>query len=291
MFCLSAFLCQFCFSIHNESAPSASGTLAPTSHWFFLPSGNCDSYFALLAPASKSCLYFSLSRSFCHSLHVCYSTKPPLLLLLSSVLPTPRKMPLLFTTPRREVFELTPEELNARSVHSTRISHMEDEISPKISVPELEQPMLPKHAGPSPFDGNAEAATTPPLQISTTRSPHSLSCPSSSSLIEILTPDELLRKNNPGPPQTPTSPSKSGRRDGIKPRSFVKVAMTYNKYGELVEESKLRHHPTPDELSVTQLLRVIRKKFHHDVSAHINTGPTEMRATPSYILLCLRNTG
>jgi hypothetical protein len=30
--------------------------------------------------------------------------------------------------------------------------------------------------------------------------------------------------------------------------------MAYDEYGELVEERKLRHHPTPDELSITQLL-------------------------------------
>jgi hypothetical protein len=45
--------------------------------------------------------------------------------------------------------------------------------------------------------------------------------------------------------------------------------MAYDKYGELVEESKLRHHQTPNELSATPLLRVITKKLYHQV----NTGP------------------
>jgi hypothetical protein len=187
-------------------------------------------------------------------------------------------MPLLFTTPSGEAFELTLEELNVRLVYLITTSHMADETCPKPSVPGLELPMLAQHAGASTFDSNGEASITPPLQTSTAQSPHSLSCASSSPLIEILTPDELLRKTSPDPSHTPTSPSRPGRRDGSKACSFVKVSMAYNEYGELMEECKLQHHPTPDKLSVTQLLRVIRKKFHHNVNARTKVHSTAHHA-------------
>jgi hypothetical protein len=178
-------------------------------------------------------------------------------------------MPLLFTTPTGEVFELTSEELPTGLKHTVFTADENNEATSRTSVTELELSLLPEQAGPSPLDGSADASTAPPAQTSTPRGPHRLCCRSASPLIEILTPDELLRKNSPDSPPTPTSPGKPGRCDGSKPRSFVKAAMAYDEYGELVEESKLRHHPTPNELSVTQLLRAIRKKFHHQV----NTGP------------------
>ncbi len=144
----------------------------------------------------------------------------------------------------------------------------------KPPAPEMNLPIrpLPKSGGPGPLDGTTEAAaaTPSPLSTPTEQSPHRQSCRSASPLIEILNPDELAHKNAPNPRRattTPvTSPIRPGRRDGTRPRSLVKVAMAYNEYGELVEEIKLQHHPTPNELSITQLLRVIRKKFHHTVS-------------------------
>jgi hypothetical protein len=56
-----------------------------------------------------------------------------------------------------------------------------------------------------------------------------------------------------------------GRNSKSKP-SLVTVTMVYNEYGELVDERTLRKSPKPEDLSVTQLLRVIKKAYHHDVS-------------------------
>jgi hypothetical protein len=43
--------------------------------------------------------------------------------------------------------------------------------------------------------------------------------------------------------------------------------MVYNEYGELVEESTLNQSPESTDMSVPQLLRVIKKGYHHDVSS------------------------
>ncbi|PMD43585.1 hypothetical protein L207DRAFT_300657 [Hyaloscypha variabilis F] len=186
-------------------------------------------------------------------------------------------MPLIFTTPTGEVFELTPETLPSHILHSIMLTDTYNPADFKPLAPEMNLPIrpLPKSGGPGPLDGTTEAATATPSPSSTPteQSPHRQSCGSASPLIEILNPDELAHKNAPNPRRaatTPvTSPIRPGRRDGTRPRSLVKVAMAYNEYGELMEEIKLQHHPTPDELSITQLLRVIRKKFHHTLREKI----------------------
>lgn len=143
---------------------------------------------------------------------------------------------------------------------------------------ELELPMLGKNLNPIGLVGSADGAPTPPPQKSKSRTYRSLSCRSCPPRIEILTPEEILRGNSSDPPQTPGSPSKPGGRDENKPRVFVKVAMAYDEYGQLVEESKLRHHPTTDELNLTHKLRVIKKKFHHEVRPNPNSTALNMRA-------------
>jgi hypothetical protein len=142
--------------------------------------------------------------------------------------------------------------------------------------------MLATDLDPIGLDGSADAAPTAPPQNSTSKSYRSLSCRSCPPLIEILTTEEILRRNSSDPPQTPGSPSKPGGRDGNKPCVFVKVAMAYDEYGQLVEESKLRHHPTTDELSLTHKLRVIKKKFHHEVRSRPNSTSLKMRAILRY---------
>jgi hypothetical protein len=47
--------------------------------------------------------------------------------------------------------------------------------------------------------------------------------------------------------------------------------MVYNEYGELVDERTLKHRPSPSELSVVQILRVIRKAYHHQVRKRLST--------------------
>jgi hypothetical protein len=177
-------------------------------------------------------------------------------------------MSLLFTTPTGEILELTPEEVSSGIVPSSAPSHDKDETSSKALVTKLDLPIQTRYSGLSPLDSSADSAVSPAPLISPMSAHSSSSCGSSSALIEIVTPNEL-RKYTKKTPQPSTISKQSGRCDGSKSRSLVKVAMAYDEYGELVEESKLRHHPTPDELSITQLLRVIKKKFHHEVSTRL----------------------
>jgi hypothetical protein len=77
-----------------------------------------------------------------------------------------------------------------------------NEATSRTSITELELSLLPKQADPSPLDGSADASTAPPAQTSTLQGPHRQCCGSASLLIEILTPDEMLRKSSPDSPQT-----------------------------------------------------------------------------------------
>lgn len=206
--------------------------------------------------------------------------RPSLVLLKSN--PVSEMPPILFTTPTGGIFELTLDELPSHPIHSTTATAMDGENST-----ETQEFQLPKHDNPGSLDGTRDSVTSPPLQVCTAQRSHSQSCVSSSPLIEILSPEELLRKNTPDTPQSPTSPSRRGRRDGSRPRYSVKVTMEYNEYGELVEESTLRHHPTPGELSVTQLLRTIRKRFHHEVSLSARSRSFESLPNASFKSLIL----
>jgi len=168
---------------------------------------------------------------------------------------------------------------------------MDEAVNFNVPTYQMKLPLLPKHSSPTPLDGTTESpAALVPVSTSTEQSPHSLSCGSASPLIEILQPDELARINTTNPPRPPRSPVKPGRRDGSRPRSLVKVSMVYNEYGELVEENKLQHHPTPDELNTTQLLRVIRKKFHHTVSASPEAiNPLNQCPEQNWMLTCFHS--
>jgi hypothetical protein len=142
-----------------------------------------------------------------------------------------------------------------------------DEVPSEATATEVELPILTKCGGPSPLDGSVDATGSLPPQASAKEAPQSLFCGSSSPLIKIVTIDELHNKYTA---DTPPAPANGLRRHGSKCRSIVKAPMAYNEYGELVEESTLRRHPTTDELNVTQLLRVIKKGAHHAVSTPPN---------------------
>lgn len=90
------------------------------------------------------------------------------------------------------------------------------------------------------------------------------SCRSTSPLIRIISPEEMEQKA-----AVKTSLSRSpGKSPKRKPADdYVMVKMAYNEYGELVDELWLNKEPDSESLNVTQLLRTIKKRFHHDVSA------------------------
>ncbi len=95
------------------------------------------------------------------------------------------------------------------------------------------------------------------------RSPRRVhSCGDSVPLIEFISPDELLNMHCKASSSKATF-LKHPRQDP----TLAKVSMVYNEYGELVREEALYRHPSSSDLNKTQLLRVIKKAYHHAVSS------------------------
>lgn len=137
-------------------------------------------------------------------------------------------------------------------------------VTSDVSGDELILPILP---GP-PFAPPDEASSIPhTLQSCSYPQLPAPGCPSCRPLIKIVGREE--RPVNPAARGT-VSPviSEQGitKRDGNKTEGLIDPKMVYNEYGELVEKSFLKQSPESTDLSVTQLLRAIKKAYHHDVS-------------------------
>lgn len=122
--------------------------------------------------------------------------------------------------------------------------------------------------GISTFDSMPDPFAAPLLD----RSRHALrnTCyPSSTPLVEVISSEPLLvalrpariEPLEPDPVIMPTS----RRASRVRPDT-LDVSMVYNEYGELVDANANLNSPTTSELSVTEILRVIKKAFRHDVS-------------------------
>jgi hypothetical protein len=137
-------------------------------------------------------------------------------------------------------------------------------VTSDTSGDEMILPILP---GP-PIAPYHEASSTPQaLQSFCHRQPPAPGCPNCRPLIKIVSKEE--REANPtanGTVSPVTAEQGSTKRDRSRTEGLIDPKMVYNEYGELVEESSLDNSPEPTDLSVTQLLRVIKKDYHHDVS-------------------------
>jgi hypothetical protein len=127
--------------------------------------------------------------------------------------------------------------------------------------------ILPILSGPpiAPYDG--APSTSQALQDCSHSQFPTPGCPSCCPLVRIVSKEE--RQVNPtanGTVSPVTSEQGTTKRDGSRNEGFIDPKMVYNEYGELVEESSLKQSPESTDLSVTQLLRVIKKGYHHDVS-------------------------
>jgi hypothetical protein len=167
-----------------------------------------------------------------------------------------RKMPLLFTTVDGEVFELDPKDLPPTShLHPDNVLPPTTPIEPTQAAPEHLTPAIRTLDGPS-----SNPSSSP-------RSPRSR-C--GTPLIEIIAADKMpikalqpvFRKGTHHKHYVRTN---SGIAAGHG-STGVKVPMRYNEYGELVPASTIDENPVSEDLTVTQLLRVIKKAYHHDVS-------------------------
>ena len=127
--------------------------------------------------------------------------------------------------------------------------------------------ILPILSGPpiGPYDG--APSTSHALQDCSHPQLPAPGCPSCCPLIRIVSKEE--RQVNPttnGTVSPVISEQGTTKRDGSRDEGLIDPKMVYNEYGELVEESSLNQSPESTDLSVTQLLRVIKKGYHHDVS-------------------------
>jgi hypothetical protein len=107
-------------------------------------------------------------------------------------------------------------------------------------------------------------------------------CHSCCPLIRIVSKEE--RQVNPtanGTVSLVTSEQGTIKGDGSRTEGLIDSKMVYNEYGELVEESSLKQSPESTDLSVTQLLRVIKKGYHHEVSI------SPLLTTPRHTSFCL----
>jgi hypothetical protein len=92
-------------------------------------------------------------------------------------------------------------------------------------------------------------------------------CPICCPLIRIVSREERQINPNANGAVSPV-PSEQGttKRDRSRTEGLIDHKMVYNEYGELVEENSLKQSPESTDLSITQLLRVIKKGYHHNVS-------------------------
>lgn len=176
--------------------------------------------------------------------------------------------PLLFTSHSGDVFELQPEELEETS----SLHPLNEPLKAPPSIPEI----MELH--PSILDGVNDIATTDgpasPLGdnhvrrfSSSRREPF---CPTSSPLVTITNADDSTKDSStaspaPSPPPASLSPNRSRRINrfgGTNPQPW----MVYNEFGELVNAQTVLNPPKADELNNTQILRLIKKAYHHDVS-------------------------
>ena len=123
---------------------------------------------------------------------------------------------------------------------------------------------------PSPLDGFIESPSASHADHRRSTPLRNPSCASTSPLIKIIShdhpfvetsPPPSLKLNSPGEPSIQYPKHDFGQKESLKSNTMV-----YNEYGELVEEDSLRQNLKTENLNVTQLLRVIKKGYHHDVS-------------------------
>lgn len=167
-------------------------------------------------------------------------------------------MPLLFTTVDGKVFELDTKELPPSSyLHPDNAEPTTTPTNPAQGAPEQLNLAIPTLDGPS-----SNSSSSP-------RSPRTPRSRCGTPLIEIIAADKMpvrvlqpvLRKGSHHKRHIRTNSGIAAGHDN----TGVKVPMRYNEYGELVPASIIDENPVSEELNVTQLLRVIKKAYHHDV--------------------------
>ena len=110
---------------------------------------------------------------------------------------------------------------------------------------------------PGSFDGASSQPCNSPL-----RRQNSFGCTTSSPLANVVDSDDIPERKK----ESPTRRRRCANMSDRGPCENVhKSWMDYNEYGELVDVETLLNPPTVKDLSTTQILRLIKKAYHHDV--------------------------
>ncbi|CAG8962129.1 hypothetical protein HYFRA_00005173, partial [Hymenoscyphus fraxineus] len=91
-----------------------------------------------------------------------------------------------------------------------------------------------------------------------TRNP---SCSNSRAILAILTADEVEQATAVVSPSQDSSESSSAKT----PLNLQATPMAYNDYGELVTQASLNIPKTPQNMTATEIIRVIHRAYHHDL--------------------------
>lgn len=137
-------------------------------------------------------------------------------------------------------------------------------ITSDMSGDEMKFPILP---GPPIALYDEASSTSHALQDYSHPQLPAPGCPSHYPLIRIVSKED--RQPNPtanGTVSPVTLEQGTTKSDQSRAEGLIDPKMVYNEYGELVEESSLEQCPESKNSGVTQLLRVIKKGYHHDVS-------------------------
>jgi hypothetical protein len=180
-------------------------------------------------------------------------------------------MPALFTMPIGEIFKLSAAEFVATFPFTPITANKDPIITPTV---EMTSPVLAIKQRTRDVDGPMDLEAVPALFLpeafpTPVRDP---SCASSTPLIEIVSPEQLVfRQTVISTPPRSRSPEQASRRLGAPSASraradTLKVTTVYNEYGELVNVGVAHRQPAPSELNVTQLLRLIKKAYRHEAS-------------------------
>ncbi|APA08227.1 predicted protein [Sclerotinia sclerotiorum 1980 UF-70] len=177
--------------------------------------------------------------------------------------------PLVFTSHTGRVFQVDIDEILPLSPKHGRSNSIVSIVELRASSPS--PPGLPLLGG---FDGHgSENPQCPKIEPSHHRSRPSCG---GSPLISISTPGQLSQEMSNLSIQS-SSPRKKQAQNSLcddfeenEEFDVCRAYMVYNEYGELVDaHSHLQTRNTQD-LSVTEILRLIRKAYHHDFRARMN---------------------
>ncbi|KAG0648420.1 hypothetical protein D0Z07_5263 [Hyphodiscus hymeniophilus] len=185
-------------------------------------------------------------------------------------------MKFLFTTVSGHVVEVNSGDLPITSPYSPR-------FDPNIKVPTIDQ------CGP--FTLPVESLTyfkTKKLRIDTTDGPSDAKAesPGHCSAIGMVPPIMI------GSRTASSSSNFSDAHESTIPSPVATLSMVYNEYGELVSAYDVLHPPKSKDMSVLQILRIIKKTYHHSyrdkigeiISLHMEGKSTLMFDDSSCIL-------